>query len=498
VPFVIPGALALKNCAIVDFQKNNRRRAHILINREIIERILSVRTSIPAGIKTIDLKGKYVIPGFIDSHTHLMARGVELQRVDLSECRSPDECLEKLRQGRDHPKIFGCNWDDSVWEKGKKEDLDRFSLDKICRRKPVIMRRVCGHFAIVNTAALGKIGSNWSIVDRKRGYLYEDAALYLNQIFTPSDEMLEKGLEMAMDEALSRGVTSIHEITNVRNFIMFQKLKSRLRIRVALYIYNEALDPVINTGFISGLGDNYLKFQGIKAFMDGSIGARTAAVSKPYPGTKNRGRLLLNTDQLRKIIQKAETSSLQLIVHSLGDRATAVAVRAFEESGVKVNKLRHRLEHLEIVDDPLLKRIGRLGLIASMQPNFVRRWQLPGGLYERYLGRRYKTMNPFRKVIEHGIPLVFGSDSMPLDPGLGLYGAIDHPFGAGRLDPAEAFASYTNRPAYATFDEDRKGKIEAGMLADLVVLNKDPLAWVNPPLLNIEKVLVGGRARFDR
>lgn len=493
MPYIIPGVLALKNCAIVDFQKNTRRCAHILINREIIEKIVPVRTSIPAGIKTIDLKGKYVIPGFIDSHTHLMARGVEMQRVDLGECRSPEECLAKLRLGRDQPEIFGCNWDDSVWKKGKKEDLDRFSLDKLSRHKPVIMRRVCGHFAIVNTAALGKIGSNWSIVDRKRGYLYEDAALYLNQIFAPSDEMLEKGLDMAMAEALSRGVTSIHEITNIRNFMMFQKLQSRLRIRVALYVYSKTLEPVINAGFISGLGDNYLKFQGIKAFMDGSIGARTAALSKPYPGTKNRGRLLLTTYQLKKIIQKAEASSLQLIIHSLGDRATEIAVRAFEESGNKANKLRHRLEHIEIVDDPLMKRIARLGLIASMQPNFVQRWQQPGGLYERYLGRRYKTMNPFRKVIEHGIPLVFGSDSMPLDPRLGLSGAIDHPFSAGRLDPAEAFASYTNRPAYATFDEGRKGKIEAGMLADLVVLNNDPLAWVSPSLINIEKVLVGGR-----
>jgi hypothetical protein len=494
---IFPEKYLLKNCQAVDFKNKRIRPVQILVDRGIIAKVLPANAA-PPGIRIIDLKNRFIIPGFTDSHTHLMARGVELQRVDLGGCRSADECLEKLRRHRDRPEIFGSNWDESVWSKGRKDDIDRLALDRISAAKPIIMRRVCGHFAICNTAALKRIGPMWKIVDRKRGYLYEDAALFLNLIFSPSDEMLEIGLDLATDEALSLGVTSVHEITNIRNFKMFQKLKSRLRIRVALYTYWEVLDQVIEAGFLSGLGDNYLKFQGIKIFMDGSIGARTAAMNQPYTGTKNYGKLLVSEERLENMIKKAEDNSLQLIIHSLGDRATETVIRAFENCRIKGNRLRHRIEHLEIVSDPQIKRIAKLELIASMQPNFVRRWQQPGGLYEKSLGRAYPAMNPFRKVIDAGIPLVFGSDSMPMGPLYGLTGATEHPFFANRLAPAEAFGCYTERPPYAVFDEGRKGRIETGMLADLVVLNENPLAGTVPTLLKIENVLVGGKPRSGR
>jgi len=495
-----PDRYILKNCRAVDFKNKRVRPVQIQVDREIIERILPINAAQIPGIITIDIKNRFVMPGFTDSHTHLMARGIELQRVDLGGCRSTDECLEKLRRHRERPEIFGSNWDESDWVKGRKEDLDRLTLDKISAKKPIIMRRVCGHFAICNTAALKRIGPKWKIVDRKRGYLYEDAALFLNLIFSPSDNMLEKGLELASEEALSMGVTSVHEITNIRNFKMFQKLRPRLRIRVALYTYWKVLDQVIEAGFQSGLGDNYLKFQGIKIFMDGSIGARTAAMNNPYPGTKNYGKLLVNEEQLKNMIKKAEDNSLQLIIHSLGDRATETVIQAFEKCRIKENRLRHRIEHLEVVSDRQIKRIARLGLIASMQPNFVRRWQQPGGLYEKYLGQAYRVMNPFRKVTDAGITLVFGSDSMPMGPLYGLTGATEHPFPANRLTPAEAFDGYTERPAYAVFEEGRKGRIEPGMFADLVVINKDPLTAATPALLKIEYVLVAGKSgsKHDR
>lgn len=492
-----PERYILENCQVVDFKNNRVRSLKILVDREMIEKVLPAKAALPAGIKIVDLKGRFLIPGFTDSHTHLMARGIELQRIDLEGCRSADDCLEKLRSHRDRPEIFGSNWDESVWVKGRKDDIDRHALDKISAVKPIIMRRVCGHFAICNTAALKRIGPKWHIVDRKRGYLFEDAALFLNQIFSPSDEMLEKGLELATEEALSMGVTSVHEITNIRNFRMFQKLRSRLRLRISLYTYWEVLEQVIEAGFLSGLGDNYLKFQGIKIFMDGSIGAQTAAMIKPYPGTKNYGKLLVSEKQLANMTEKAEKNSLQLIIHSLGDRATETVIRAFENRRLRENRLRHRIEHLEVVNDRQIKRIARLGLIASMQPNFVRRWQQPGGLYEKCLGRSYPAMNPFRKVADAGIKLVFGSDSMPMGPLYGLAGAIGHPLPANRLSPAEAFRDYTERPAYAAFQEDRMGRIEPGMLADLVVLNKNPLAGSNLSLLKIENVLVAGKSGFE-
>jgi predicted amidohydrolase YtcJ len=485
--------LILANCQAVDFAKGETRRVHINVDRDKIAKVIPGSTRLVRGIRALDLKGRYVIPGFTDSHAHLMAHGIELQRIDLGKCRSADDCLEKLRNHRDRPEIFGVNWDESGWVRGKKEDIDRSALDRINPAKPVIMRRVCGHFAIVNTPALKRIGPKWKIVDRKKGYLYEDAALFLNLIFSPSDEMLEKGLDMAMEEALSLGVTSLHEITNIRNFKMFQSLRSRLRVRVALYTYWEVLDAVIEAGFQSGIGDNYLKFQGIKIFMDGSIGARTAAMTKPYPGTNNSGKLLVDKERLKKMICKAEKNSLQLIIHSLGDRATETVIRAFEELRVKGDRLRHRIEHLEVVSDRQIERIARLGLYASMQPNFTRRWQQPEGLYEQYLGSGYRKMNPFRKVVAAGIPLVFGSDSMPMGPLFGLTGAIQHPNPSCRLDPARAFGAYTERPAYAVFEEGRIGRIETGMLCDLAVLDRNPLAVSDSSLIKVENVILGGQ-----
>ncbi len=201
---------------------------------------------------------------------------------------------------------------------------------------------------------------------------------------------------------------------------------------------------------------------------------------------------MISKPVLKRIIRKAESHGLQLIIHSLGDRATETVVQAFEETGLKNNLLRHRIEHLEVVDDRLLDRIRRLDLIASVQPNFTRRWQMPGGFYQQRLGRSYETMNPFRKIGQAGIKMVFGSDSMPIGPLIGLEGAINHPFPSGRLGPGEAFYRYTTAPAYATFEEGRKGTIAAGQLADLVVLDRDPLKATSPSLVKIKLVLVGG------
>ncbi len=493
-----PKTLLLKNARLVDLKAHKVNPGQIIIHNGSIQSILPASNRVNLKATFIDLAGGYVIPGFIDSHTHLMSRGIELQRIDLGPCRSPQECLDKMASSSKDEILFGFNWDESVWKKGRAEDLDRQYLDRISRTKPVIMRRVCGHRAVCNTAALKRIGPQWTIVDRKTGGLYENAALFLNDIFQPTDEMLEKGLELAMDEALGQGVTSIQEITIVRNFRMFQRLRNQLRLRIAVYIYADFLEDLINTGVISGLGDDVLKFQGIKVFMDGSIGAGTAAMRQPYPGTKSRGTLLVSRPALKRIIRKAENHGLQLIIHSLGDRATETVVGAFEVSGFKKNLLRHRIEHLEVVDDRLLDRIRRLDLIASVQPNFTRRWQRPGGFYQQRLGRSYETMNPFRHISRAGIRMIFGSDSMPISPLIGLEGAVNHPFPCGRLEPGEAFYRYTTAPAYATFEEGRKGRIAAGQLADLVVLDRDPLKAPSPSLIKILMVLVGGKITVGR
>lgn len=483
----------LKNGRVVDLKTGFNQRAQLVVSRGLILDVLSPTQRLARTLKTWDLRGGYVLPGFNDSHTHLVSRGIELQRIDLGSCRSPRECLDALAHHRRAEIIFGFNWDESCWRRGRAEELNRECLDRIAHDRPVIMRRVCGHRAVVNTAALKKIKPGWTVVDRKTGHLFEDAALFLNEIFPPTDEMIENGLKLAIEEALAEGVTSVQEITIPRNFRILQRLRNNLSLRVAVYLYVDLLENITRAGFVSGLGDNMLKFQGIKVFVDGSIGARTAALRQSYPGTRQKGKLLVSRRKLSKVIQQAQKHGLQLIIHSLGDRATETVIRAFEDIGFKNNILRHRIEHVELIDQNLIERIRRLGLIVSVQPNFVQRWQMPAGLYENRLGNRYQTMNPFQQFIRAGIRMVFGSDSMPLGPRYGIEGAVNHPMPQNRITNREALFSYTTAPAYATFEEQNKGMVKPGMLADLVVLEKDPIQTRPATANKIKLVMVGGR-----
>jgi len=489
----------LGNVQIVDFVKARIKKCTILLSGGKIEEFFNPKEHLPGGIQKLNLEASYLIPGFIDCHTHLLSRGVEMQRIDLNECRSLNDCLEKLRVNfkKADNLLFGCNWDESKWLTGSKEELIKESLDRISMKIPIIMRRVCGHFAVCNTKALSLIHSHWRIVDRKRGHLYEDVALNLSEIFPPTDEVLKKAIEIAGNEAVSLGITTIHEIVNVRGFRIYQKMKDKLKLRVAVYLPLKNFEGIISSGMASNLGDDFLKFSGIKIFLDGSIGARTAALSKPYRKSKVCGTLLVSKPQLINIIKKAEKSSIQLMMHAIGDRATMTVLNAMDDIGIKENRLRHRIEHLEILDDKLIRKIKKLNIIASMQPNFVRQWQNPGGMYENHLGEGYKEMNPFRKLLSSGVRVVFGSDCMPLGPLFGIEGAVKHPFSSGRLTPHEAFSLYTTRGAYATFDEDKKGKIEVGKLADFVVLDKNPLKKENLTNLKILGVLVNGKLAFE-
>ncbi len=497
--------ILLKNCKSINLNKNciqecsilinNNRISKLILNQSIAENLARFLHNNCANFKIFDIQHNYILPGFTDSHTHLLAQGIELQRVDLSKCCSLDECIERMKKEKEREVILGVNWDESLWNKGKKDDLNRRMLDEVSKNKPVIMRRICGHFAVCNTKALDYISRDWKIVDRKNGWLYEDAALYLNRIFKPTFEMYKTGLELATKKALSMGITSIHEITDTNGFKIYQSLRERLKLRVALYL-TDGYPSVIDAGIQLNLGDDFLKFIGLKVFMDGSIGARTAALRRPYKNTKNRGKILISEKKLLNLIKLAQNNSIQLMIHSIGDRSTDLILKIFKLAGIGKNPRRHRLEHLEILDARQIKEIARLNLIASMQPNFLR-WQIPGNMYEKNLGRKYKNMNCFKKIKEAGIKLIFGSDCMPLGPLYGINLAVNHPFNENRLEPAEAINLYTQTPPFATFDEDKKGVIEEGRLADIIVIDKNPLVKENLNNIKILKIFVGGELVYQ-
>lgn len=489
--------IILCNGHFITFQKKPHRIHALLLDNGLIAKIYSRRERLPQYIQKVDLKGNYVIPGFIDSHTHLIARGIELQRINLESCRSLEHCLEKLHSGlnKENDVVFGSNWDESTWNTPQLKLLNRFTLDRISKRKPVIMRRICGHFAVANTKALYHIPKKWRIVNRKNGYLYEDVVLNLDRIFPVENSVLERAIELGIAEALAKGITSIHEITNPQRFRFLQMVqrKGGLKIRCAAYIQSKHLSDVLPSGMSSGLGNDMLRFAGTKVYLDGSVGARTAAFARCYEKMRTRGTILLPIQGLRTLIKIANDNGIQLMIHAIGDRAVTHALRAFKKQNGTSNELRHRLEHVEKLDSSSIREMAEMNLIASMQPNFVKRWQQPGGLYEQYLAERYKEMNCFRRLLDAGVKVIFGSDSLPPGPLYGIQGALTHPSPCGRLNMIDALRLYTQEPAFATFEEDKKGTLDIGKFADLVVLNKNPLREKNLDTIKTVFVFVGGR-----
>ncbi len=276
--------------------------------------------------------------------------------------------------------------------------------------------------------------------------------------------------------AHSLGVTSIHDVVDGREIAAYLQLHRQgdLRLRVNLMPRAEELPNLLGSGLSTGLGGHTLRMGPLKVFMDGSIGARTAALFQDFeddPG--NSGRLMAAEDELFSLIQKASAGGFQLALHAIGDRGIRAALEGI--SRVDHEGRRHRIEHLELPGDEDLGLARRAGVVASMQPNFVGRWGIPGGLYEGSLGgERTRRSNPFRCVLDEGIPLAFGSDHMPFSPLYGVHWAVNAPHKDQRLTVEEALRCYTQVPAYASFEESQKGTVEPGKLADLVVLEKDP------------------------
>jgi predicted amidohydrolase YtcJ len=488
--------ILLYNGHFIPLTKSTSTVNAVLLDNGLITHVFSKEEQWPQHTKKIDMKGNFVMPGFIDSHTHLVSRGIELQRVDLEKCASLNECLDKLREALrgDSDVVFGSNWDENRWIHGDMRILDKTMLNKLSRKKPIIMRRVCGHYAVVNTRALDCIPKNWKIVNRISGRLYEDIALNLNEIFKPSDEMVEKAVDLACTEALAHGITSIHEITVPHQFRILQNYKEQhtLKLRIALYILHTHFDTIVSRDVPIGTGNDFFIIRGMKIYLDGSIGAKTAAIIKPYQHTHKRGRLLLSMSKVSALVKRAEEQGIQLMIHAIGDRTVHEALKVLNKNMSSRNVLRHRFEHIEMVDSASVEKIAKMNIIASMQPNFVRQWQMPGGLYEHYLGVRYKKMNCFKELLNAGVRVIFGSDCMPLGPLYGIRGAINHPFQCGRLTPLEALRLYTAEGAYATFDEEKKGTIEPGKFADLIVVDKNPLTESNLDNIRVVAVFVNG------
>lgn len=426
----------------------------------------------------VPLRGRAVVPGFFDAHTHFVRVGLEKTfYVELGRTRSLAEALERLHSAasaRPGEWTVGRGWDESFWP--EKRYLERSDLDRAVPRQPCYAMRVDGHMLAANTLALARCSlPDGEFVDRDLGHLREEAAWQVARTARPDPETLVEAVDAASRHAASLGVTSVADMAGAGDLIAYQSAVQRgtLRTRVFLYLPVDELPALMSLGVSRGFGSDLLSVQGVKAFADGSIGARTAAVDEPYRDGTGHGQLLIGRHELASRWRAACETGLQVAVHAIGDRAIEEVLAAAHQAGISPLD-RHRIEHLELPSAAQLEDVASLGLVASMQPNFLQ-WSGPGGMYEERLGpERDARMDPHARVIEHSIPLAFGSDGMPMGPLYGIGLVLDPPHPSQKTPLLEAIRAYTEGAAHASFAEGELGKLFPGKWADLVVLSGDP------------------------
>jgi len=478
-----------------------------------------------AGIPTVDLGGRVVLPGLTDAHLHLEKYALQLSLVDC-ETATLDECLERVqaRATRVPPGewILGHGWNQTRWERfGRAADLDA-----VAPGHPVYLTAKSLHAGWANSEALRRAGLATETPDPEggrvqraedgapTGILFEGAmSIVANALPEPLLTDTVEAMATAQERLWAMGITGVHDFDGRRSFQAEQVLleQGRLGLRVLKSIPYELLGEAAALGLRSGFGAERLRLGHVKLFADGALGPRTAAMLAPYDGEPgNTGLLFLDREAVLEAGIRAAEAGLALAIHAIGDRANhevldgLAALRAYETSHGWPAR-RHRIEHLQLVHPDDLPRPAQLGVTASMQPIHATSDML---MADRYWGRRTEFSYAWRSQIRSGAHLAFGSDA-PVespDPFLGLHAAVTRrrtdgtPSPQGwvpqeRLDIQQALMGFTEGAAFAAGAELEQGRLQPGYRADLIVVDRDPMACPpdDLPQVRVLGTMVGGR-----
>ncbi|HEX8034095.1 MAG TPA: amidohydrolase family protein [Ktedonobacterales bacterium] len=480
---------------------------------------------------TLDLHGATVIPGLIDAHTHLLGYAQARLNVDLRDAHSEDEAVERVRARAQHTPpgtwIQGDSWDKNLWPSGNFPT--KRSLDAAVPHHPIALWDHAHHALWVNSEALRRAGIDATTPEpdsgrigrdgdgEPNGMLFEFGATDLVErvIEPPDDKALAAEMRRVLAELRARGITGVHNIEGDASLRLFQQLhrEGALDLRMLLYIPRQALHNAISLGLEAGFGDDYLRFAGIKLFMDGALGPQTAAMLDPYEGRPGYTGMLTQTDdETAQIISEAAGGGVGVAIHAIGDRAVHAALngieaslrqRATDDQRQPLAVRRFRLEHVQLAAQSDIERMARLGVVASVQPFHA---VVDRDAAERYWGARHRRAYAYQTLRSAGIPLALGSD-VPVDtcdPLRVLHAAVMRrddrtpdrtswlPDQA--LTIAQALWGYTVGAAYAGGQESLQGSLTPGKLADMVVLREDPFSVPPEQLMGAEiaATLVGG------
>jgi predicted amidohydrolase YtcJ len=457
--------------------------------------------------KIINLDGAFAMPGFNDAHTHIASAGQQKLTIDLDHVSSLAEMQQRIKAFATTAKsgiwLQGGGWDHTIW--ATKTLPTRADIDAVTAGHPAIFSRTDGHIAVVNSAALTAAGITSKTSDPPGAKIDRDASgeptgiireapalsIVYKVIPPPTSGERRQALEVAIADANANGVTSVQDFSDWEDFLVLEDLEKsgKLNLRVAEWLaFDTPVETLKQRQSSHPQSDPFLHTTMLKGFMDGSLGSRTAALNAPYSDDPtNSGIPRYDQKTLDQMATERAEAGFQLGFHAIGDRANDMALAAFgraqqarmKQSATDIS--RYRIEHAQVVSPGDFDKFARLHVIASMQPSHLltdMNWA------EARLGpERVKYSYAWRSFLNHNVVLAFGTDYPveSVNPFRGLYAAITRQNEAGtktyqpqeKITLNEAIYAYTQASAFAENQENLKGRLEPGFVADFVILDHD-------------------------
>ncbi|RJP14298.1 MAG: hypothetical protein C4520_21510 [Candidatus Abyssobacteria bacterium SURF_5] len=487
-----------------------------------------------SSTRVIDLAGKTLLPGFIDTHNHLSFYGYLVSSVD---CRAASgitkiaDIIDRLRAeaGKTPAGDWVKGWGYAHYQLKENRPLTRVDLDAVSTEHPILLIQVSGHAGVCNSLALERFGYSKDTPDPPGGALRRDAStgepngileesalmnqvngLFMQEFLMRPLEGRMKMIETAVEHYNRAGITSLHEAyVTPQTLQLYQEMERRGRLNLRIYTMNIDFmaSALLDAGIVFGYGTPMVKVGPIKMFMDGGMSNRTAAVSQPYEGGSETGIYLSSREDMFEKVERFHNAGYQIAVHAQGDAAIGTLLDAYERVLGKRsdNPLRHRIEHCGNITDEQIKRAANMNIYVSSQPMFFS--YLGDGFLEAFGRDRGHRLYPYRSLKNNGVR-VAGASDCPVAPALPLVGirdAILRKTGSGadfgpeeKLGVEDAISLYTSEAAHFSFDEAHLGTLEEGKYADLVVLDRD-ITRIPPEQIPDAQVLMtvlGGRVVF--
>ena len=485
----------------------------------------------------IDLDGKTMIPGFIEGHAHIMGTGYNQKNIDLLKTSSYDEIIEivknKANQINEGEWIIGRGWHQDKWNESPEKLIRGFpthdKLSEAVPNHPVYLRHASGHASLANSKAMELFNINKNSSDPDGGEIFKDVSGnptgVLNEkamgLISPPENTFEDhliALKMANDHAVENGITTFHDAgSDFKDIRAYKELakngKLDLRLVIMLNGNNDSLlNYYYNRGPEIGLYDNHLTIRSIKLYADGALGSRGAWLIEDYHDAEGEhGHIVTPVETLKRVTKEGYENGFQVCTHAIGDMANREVLNIYNEHLEEGNNKRFRIEHAQHIDLKDIPRFKELGVIAAIQGIHMssdRPWAIDRLGKQRIVDSAY----PWQKLYQSGALIINGTDAPvePINPLPSFYASVSRKTlkkkPDGGYEPGEkmsrelALRTYTINGAYAAFEEDIKGSIEVGKLADLTILDKDIMTIQEDDILDakVEMTIIGGKVVYSR